>query len=60
MALEEGTQVAVELSRAEEKDPYCQCRLYLIINVYCAVATHDKMLGVPTTAFLASVSFWGC
>lgn len=60
MALEEGTQVAVELSRAEKKDLYCQGRLYLIINVYCIVATPDKMTGEPTTAFPASVSFWGC
>lgn len=36
--------MAVELSRAEEKDPYCQCRLYPIINVYCTVATPGKMM----------------
>lgn len=35
--------MAVEISRAEEKGLYCQCRLYLIINVYCTEATPDKM-----------------
>lgn len=52
--------MAVELSRAEKKGLYCQGRLYLIINVYCTVATPDKMTGEPTTAFPASVSFCGC
>lgn len=51
--------MAVELSRAEKKDPDCQCRLYLIVNVYCTVDTPDKMMAEPTTASPTSVPFGG-
>ena len=49
--------MAVELSRTEKKDPDCQCRLYLIVNVYCTVDTPDKMMAEPTPASPTSVPF---